>query len=161
MFDGEVNMPRYEFDPTGVQATIEVFPKGDYEMQVGEGKAFIRTNRKGNDSYGVRYPVIIKTPGPHENKRTFYSAYLHTDGGQAYAKQFLMAALGYPRNNVAEQEFNRAVAGKDWSFDPATGHIGEVWKQVEGQRLIVSLDETVNEETKEPMQQFTSFRPLE
>ena len=152
-------MPRFEFDPTKVSASIEIFEKNEYEFQVGEPKSFMRKNRKNEDSYGVRFPLTIME-GVHKGKRTVFSTYQQSEGAQAMTKQFLMAVLGYEKNRAGEDRFNEDVRGKDWSFDPETGAVGDIWREATGQRVYGSLDIAKNDETGDPMQQFKGWRPI-
>jgi hypothetical protein len=152
---------KYEFDPNAVSATFEVFPKDDYEFSFGEPKAFERTNRKQQQSYGVRYGLTITTEGPFKGKKSSVSCYMHSEGGQAMAKQVIMAALGYKRTPEEEQRFNRDFAGQDWSFDPDNGSCGAVWRSIAGKRAVCSLDVGKNEENGEEQQKFASWRPVE
>lgn len=153
--------PRYNFDPSQASATIEVLPKATYEFQVGEPKSFIRQNSKDEDSYGIRYPLTVMTEGPHHNKRVYYSTYYQSDGGQGFAKQFLMACLGYAKTPAEEKRFNAEQGGKDWSYDPETGGVGDGYRQVTGQRVVGDLDISKNNRTGDDMQQFVGFRSLE
>lgn len=153
-------MPRYEFDPSKVAATIEVFPKGDYEFQVGEPKSFIRKNKKNEDSFGIRFPLTIMEDmngGHAKGKRTVNTGYQHSECAQAMTKQFVMAVLGYEGNQAGEKMFDAEQAGKDWSFDPDTGAVGDAWRQVTGKRVVGSLDVGKNEETGDPQQQFKKW----
>lgn len=151
---------RFEFDPTTVVASIEVFPKGEYEFVVGKPKAFARTNQQGKDSFGVRYPLVIGS-GQLEGKRTVFSTYYQSEGAQAMAKQFMMAALGYGKQRSEEERFDREQRGKDWSFDPATGDCGDAYTQLDGMRVIGSVDQQPNiNKPDEMMQQFKSWRTI-
>src|SRR3990167_908056 len=57
-------MPRHTFDPTAVSSTLEVFPKGDYLISVGEPKAFQGTTKsgknEGNANWGIRWGCKIE-----------------------------------------------------------------------------------------------------
>lgn len=150
---------RYEYDPSKATALQEIFPKDEYEFIIGEPKAFIRKNRKGEDSFGVRFPLTI-AEGRFASKRTMITCYLHSDGAQSMAKRFQMAAYGFRNNQEQEAEFNIEMAGKDWGFDPATGACGEMWRNMAGSRVVGALDVKPNEETGEPQQDFKSWRPL-
>lgn len=156
-------MARYEFDPSKVAATIEVFPKGDYEFQVGEPKSFIRKNKKNEDSFGIRFPVTIMediSHGKSKGKRTVVTGYQQSEGAQAMTKQFVMAVLGYANNQTEEKRFDAEQAGKDWGFDPETGAVGDAWRQATGKRVIGQLDEGKNEETGDPQQKFVKWIPI-
>lgn len=154
-------MPKFEFDPSTVVASIEVFPKGEYEFQVGEPKSFLRqAGEDKHDSYGIRYSLVIKLPDEYNGKRTVFSTYYQSEGSQAMAKQFMMAVLGFDKGREAEKRFDEEMRGKDWSFDPQTGSVGDAYRELTGKRVIGSLDQTKNANTGDPMQQFASWRPL-
>lgn len=151
-------MPRYEWDPSKTQSSIEVFPKGEYEVVVGEPKSFIRKNRKNEDSYGIRFSLTV-ADGPYRGKRTIYTAYLHSEGAQSMAKRFQMAVFGFHNRPDSEKEFNERTAGLDWSFDPETGQCGEGWRQMAGAHVIANVDVQKNPENDEENQNFKSWRP--
>ena len=156
--------PRFEFDPSTVVASIEVFPKMEYEFQVGEPKAFRRTAGQGtdneHDSFGVRCSLVIKQPDEYNNKRTIFSLYLQSEGAQAMAKQFIMAVMGYAKNITEEKKYDAEARGKNWDLDFSTGAVGDAWRELTGKRVIGSLDQTKNKTTGDPMQQFVSWRPI-
>lgn len=155
--------PRFEFDPSTVVASIEVFPKQEYEFVIGEPKAFKRTAGEGDkehDSYGVRFPLALKAPDGYDGKRTVYSIYLHSEGGQAMGKQFMMAALGFGKGIAEEKKYDAEVRGKDWGLDFETGGVGDAWREHTGKRIIGLLDQAKNNRTGDPMQQFVSWRPI-
>lgn len=138
--------PRYEHDPTKFAAALTVFPKGEYEFVIGAPKSFERQARAGHQSIGIRFPLKCVTPGPFENKKTIYSIYLHSDGGAQMAKRFQMAAAGLTVNEANEQEYDAKAAGKDWSFDPSTGEVGEAWKEYEGIHVVCDVDVSINKD---------------
>ncbi|MBA2706039.1 MAG: hypothetical protein H0U60_19550 [Blastocatellia bacterium] len=153
---------RYEFNPSAVTASIEVFPKGEYEFQVGEPKAFAK---EGDDegkggNFGVRFPIVIKAPGQYEGKRTVSSIYFHSEGGRSFAKQFMMAVMGYGKGETEEKRFDADMTGKDWSANYEGGDVGQAYREMTGMRVIGQLDITKNNRTGEPMQQFKSWRPI-
>lgn len=150
-------MPRYEWNPSAVSTTIEVFPKGDYEVTVGEPKAFARQNQQGKDTYGIRYPLTLADNG----KRTVFTVYMHSEGAQSFGKMFLMAALGFEKSPEAEKEFDAQMAEQDWNYDPETGGVGDGWRLAMGQRAIVSLDIQISKEDDKERQNFVGFRRLE
>lgn len=154
-------MPKFEFDPSTVVASIEVFPKGEYEFQVGEPKSFLRqAGEDKHDSYGIRYSLVIKQPDEYNGKRTIFSTYYQSEGSQAMAKQFMMAVLGFGKGREEEKRFDEEMRGKDWSFDPSTGAVGDAYRELTGKRVIGSLDTDKNNRTGDPMQVFNSWRPL-
>jgi hypothetical protein len=153
--------PRFEFDPTTVVASMEVFPKGEYEFQIGEPKSFLRqAGEDKHDSFGVMYPLVIKLPSEYDGKRTVFSTYYQSEGSQAMAKQFMMAVLGYGKGKPEEDRFDRDMRGKDWSFDPETRSVSDVYRELSGKRVIGTLDVSKNTNTGDPQQQFKSWRPL-
>lgn len=155
--------PRFEFDPSTVVASIETFPKQEYEFQVGEPKAFAKKSGEGekeHDSYGVRFSLVIKQPDEYNNKRTIFSTYMQSEGAQAMAKQFMMAVMGYKKNIEEEKRYDADVRGKDWGLDFSTGAVGDAWRELTGKRVIGALDITKNNKTGDPMQQFVSWRPI-
>ena len=154
-------MPTFDFDPSKVTASFEVFPKGDYEIQIGEPKSFIRkAGQDQHDSYGIRYPFVIKLPTEFENKRGVHTCYYHNEGSQGVSKQFIMAVMGYGKGRQEEERFDREVRGKDWAFDPNTGAVGDMYRELTGKRVIVSFDTQKNKETGEEQQNVKGFRAL-
>jgi hypothetical protein len=151
----------FNFDPTTVVSSIEVFPKQEYEFKVGSPKAFMKkAGEDQHDSYGLRFSLTISLPSEYEGKRTVYSIYLQSEGAQSFAKQFIMACLGYGKGRGEEERFDREQRGQDWQFDPEAATVGDAWKQLEGQRVIGGLDTQPNNKTGEPMQQFKSWRNI-
>lgn len=152
-------MPRFEPNPASVVTSIEVFPKDDYEFIIGEPKTFFRQNQKGEDSYGIRISLSIGA-GDYEKKRTLVSLYFQSEGAQSMAKQFQMAALGYAKGRAEEQRFDKDWGAKDWSFDTDSGGVGDAWRELVGQRVIGSLDVSINNNTGDEQQNFKGWRPL-
>lgn len=156
-------MPHFEADLTKVSVALEQFNKGDYEFLVGEPKSFQRTNNKGVETFGVRWPISLaeETDGHKKGAKQIYSGYLHTEGGQTYLKQFIMACLGFNSRNAAdERRFDEQFRGADWGVDTETQGTGDMYRQVTGKRVIVQLDMGINPESGEPSQQFKGFRPI-
>jgi hypothetical protein len=174
-------MPRYEPDLTQVTANIEVLPKGDYEFSISEPKSFekAKKDREGNEipdqkSVGIRYPIKVEnvlSEGLDPNlvgKRQFASVYIHNEGGMQFAKRFLMSALGYGGNSSseraeAERAFNEAYRGRDWSVDPESGAVGDVWREAVGQRIVGSLNiqvQTMGQNVGEMQQTFDGWRTV-
>lgn len=174
--------PRYEPDLTQVTANIEVLPAGDYEFVISEPKCFERNKRNretGEEipdqfSAGVRYPIKVEnviSEGLDPNlvgKRQFATVYIHNEGGMQFAKRFLMAALGYGGNTSneraeAEKAFDEAYRGRDWSVDPETGAVGEVWREAVGQHIVGTLGVAMQEfgqNQGDPVQTFDGWRPM-
>lgn len=150
--------PMFTFNPADVSAVMEVLPKGEYEFIVGEPQSFIRKNQKDEDSYGVRFPLVLAedSNGKRKGTRIFYNTYGQSEGAQAIAKQFLMAVHGYPRKEEDEKRFNADFAGKDWNYDPNKKTVGDAWMSVKGKRVKGSLDIGINNKSGEQMQQFNA-----
>lgn len=152
-------MPHFEPDPTAVQATIEVLEKGEYEFIIGKPKSFARTKDDGGESVGVRYPMTV-AEGEHKGAKTFYSCYVATDGGLSFAKQYLMAALGYKASAADEKRFNETFRGSDWGLNTDDGTCGSVWEQPVGNHVLSTVDIGENPKTGEPNQRWVKFRPV-
>lgn len=161
-----MNVANFNFDPSQVAATFEVFPKDEYEFLVTSAKSFFKAAdgiKKTTDQYGVRFGLKItqSRDGKFNDKKTIYTVYLASDGGQAFAKQFMMACLGYGKTKAEEERFDRETIGADWGLDWDTGGVGEAWKKLVDQRVIGALDTQPNQNNAdEMMQQFKSWRSL-
>ena len=162
-------MPRHTFDPTAVSSTLEVFPKGDYLISIGEPKAFQGTTKsgknEGNANWGIRWGCkierVLEGDPNAAGKRLIYTGYLNSEEAAGFPKQFVMAALGYPINAKGEREFNEAMQGQDWDYDPESGACGDVWRQTTGKTLITSLDVQPDEQRPgEFRQKIVRFRPV-
>lgn len=155
--------PRYEHDPSNVSAVIAVLDKGDYEMIVGEPKSFFNQGKDGKpDNYGVRFPLTV-AEGPEKNSKTFYNAFIHTDGALSFAKQFMMAALGYKSTKDDEKRFNDKYRGSAWGIDTDSKSVDDVWREATGKRLVASVDVQIQSEgtnAGNPQQKWVKFRPL-
>lgn len=136
-------MPRFEHNPANVAASIEVFPKDDYEFIVGEPKPFHGITKsgknEGKENYGMRFALSIGR-GDYQGKRTVYTIFEHNEGSQSVGKQFKMAVLGFGKGRAEEQRFDAEFGGKDWSFDTDSGEVGDAWREMTGQRVTGSLD---------------------
>jgi hypothetical protein len=156
-------MPVYNFDPSTVSVSFDVLPKGEYEFEIGEPKPFLRQNREGNDSYGIRYPLKAVREDLAKKRIQPYSCYMQSEGGQSFTKQFLMAALGYGKGPKEEQRFNTDMATADWSFNPGdantAGECGEIWHKPKGSRIFGNVDVSKDEQGNE-QQQFKGWRSI-
>ena len=159
-------MPRYDADLSKISATFELFSKGEYEFLVGEPKAFEQTTKTGKNAgqqaIGIRYPIVLgeETNGHKKGAKNMINCYIHNDGSMAFAKQFLMACLGYPLNSGGEHKFDEDYRGRDWSIDTETGAVGDVWREANGRRVIVTVDLGTNPTTGEPTNQFGRYRSV-
>lgn len=153
--------PVMNFDPNQVQASFEIFPKDEYEFEIKDAKAFQRTNKKGEETYGIRFQMIGRS-GVANEKKAMYTCYMHSDGAQAFSKQFIMAVFGYDKNDASEKRFNATHGDADlWKFNPEDGTVGEIYKRTVGNRVFATVDEGKNPETGDPTQNWKSFRPVQ
>lgn len=152
-------MPRYETDPTSVTGVIAILDKGEYELLIGEPKAFEKPNKAGNLSVGVRYPITV-AEGPEKGSKTFYTCYTHSEGGMGFAKQFLMTALGYPLTKDAEKSFNEKYRGSDWGLDTDSSSVGDMWREVTGKRVNAAVDVGLSDDGVTQQQKWIKFRPV-
>lgn len=144
----------FQFNPDEISATIEVLDEDEYELIVGEPKAFSKSKSEesgGGASVGIRYPLTV-AEGPSKNKRIFYTCYMTSDNAQAIAKQFLMAAHGYKRNKEEEKAFNDKFRGADWTFNVNDGTCGDAWMSAKGHRVRAALKIKIYNNA--PQQQF-------
>lgn len=156
-------MPRYEYDPTGSHTTLSILPKGVYELQLGEPKSWIKAanpEKKTEEQYGIRYSVTV-AEGDHKGKRQMIQFDYTNEWGRAFGKQLVMAALGYTVDEVGEEKFNNEYAGKDWSYDPETGAVGDVYREVTGKRVTCSADINIAQDgSGKQFQQFSGYQPI-
>lgn len=150
-------MPRYEADPTKVAAGLEIFPKDDYELTIGEPKAFQRTGDKGVN-YGVRFTLAIASEGQYKGKKYIQTCYEHSENAKPMNKRFIMAALGYQSDKNSEKRFDKDFEGADWSFDTDSGACGDAWRAATGKRIVGSFDVKLGDNGQE--QQQVQWRPL-
>lgn len=152
-------MPIYNNDPSKVVATFEVLPKDDYELIVGEPKAFEKTGQNGVN-YGVRYGVTVGSGAMEGKKGQPVSCYQHSEGAQQFSKGFIMAALGFGKGRAEEQRFDAEYGGKDWSFDTDSGQVGDAWRELTGKRVIGSYDIELNPNSGEQQQKVNGYSKL-
>lgn len=155
--------PRYDADPTTVTGVIAVLDKGEYELLIGEAKGFekAKQNAQPGDplTAGIRYPVTV-AEGPEKGAKTFYTCYIHTPESLGFAKQFIMTANGFPLTKEGEKAFNEKNRGGDWSMDPSSGGVGDMWREVTGKRVIAVVDTQLAPDGVTLQQKWIKFRPL-
>lgn len=155
-------MPRFTADPSKMSAGFSVLEtEDDVELIVGEPKPFQRDDKDGKTGgYGVGFSLRV-ADGKQKGKSTYYNGGMDNEIGQGFTKQFLMACYGFVNNTKSEEEFNTAMAAKDWSYDTTTGEVGEIWKECKGQRVIVNLGQTTGKVADGAMfQTFKKWRPI-
>lgn len=157
-------MPNFQPDLTQVTVNFPILEKGDYEILVGEPKAFIRDKSDGSgQSYGVRYPLQLAEDYPGYKKGTRlapFNGVMSSEGGQSFAKRFLMACLGFKSSKTDEKRFDETFKGDDWSFDTDNGTVGDMWRKANSARLVVSFDIGINSESGEQQQKWGTMRPV-
>jgi hypothetical protein len=130
-------MPRFTPNLTGVAAGVPVLAKGSYEFAIGEMKPAV--NNRQIDGVSVQQQVVrtsIKVISGESNldKTLPHTLDMNNDFGAQFAKQFLMAALGYARNE--EGRFNADFADDEkWAIDAETGELGEIYKEAQGKNI--------------------------
>jgi hypothetical protein len=152
-------MPRYTPDFGAVSATLTIFDKGEYEFEVGKPKSFQREKDGGGESIGVRFRMTM-AEGPLAGKSGLYSCYTHSDGGMSFAKQFVMATLGYDVTPEGEKRFDTEYKGGDWGFNTEDGTCGDLWNECAGRHVMASVDLGTNPKNGEQNQQWSKFRPF-
>lgn len=157
-------MPRYEHNPTTSHITLAQLPKGTYQVQLGEPKAWIRAanpEKQTKEQYGIRYGITVTSDGEHKGKRQMIQFDYTNEWGQAFGKQLVMAALGYTLDEASEDKFNADYADKDWSFDPETGAVGDVYREVTGKNIMVDTDIAIAKDgSGKQFVQFSGYKPI-
>jgi len=148
-------MPRFTPDLSKVRASIRVFDRGDYQLKITKAEPFINEEKddgKGNltQSAGCRYNVEMVgkldasgnvTDEFQGETVTPVRLYVHYEGGWSMTKQFLMAVLGYSREE--EDKFDAEwAANADLSLDgePDEVEAGKSWEDPVGKVVNVTLD---------------------
>jgi hypothetical protein len=140
--------PVYRPDPTKVAAGIKVFDKGEYEIELGEPKPFLRETKQGKnagqENHGVMFTNII-VEGAEKGQRYIHNCMMHTPDSETFSKQFQMAAYGFDRKD--ERKFDEEVGSKkDWVYDPkpedgSDPYVGDGWRDMKGKRILISLNQ--------------------
>ena len=154
-------MARYNPNVIGSNAAILLLPKSDQRFIVGEPKTFARKKVEDGiekDIFGVSYGLRVKG-GDYADKTIPLQFYMHTEGGLGMAKQFVMAACGFEITPEAEAEFNSVYADADWSLDPETGELGDMWRKPAGSLVDASVDQKANRNNPAQMNQTFKWRP--
>lgn len=158
-------MARYNPNLMGSNAAMQLLPKGDYEFTIGEAKTFQRTSTQvvngtsvEKEVYGVSYSLRVRG-GDLDGKTVPLQFYLHTDGGFGMAKQFIMAACGYPVTAADEARFNEEMAELTFGFDTETSELDNGWKKPVGAIIKAAVDQRPNPKNVEQMNQTFKWRP--
>lgn len=153
-------MPNFNFNPADSSAGFPVYPKGTYEITLGEPKAFLRAGKNGKeDNYGIAF--ISKISGAEDSKyigkKFAVNIYQHTSESRDMGKLIQMAALGYTKQK--EEDFDQFSAELDWSFNPDDNSVGSGWTEMAKNVLVVDLDQKMNEDG-DSQQVTKNWRPL-
>jgi hypothetical protein len=157
--------PVFRTDPTKVAAGIPVYPKGSYEIELGDPKPFLRTTASGKnagqENHGVMFRCII-VEGPQKGKAYIHNCMMHTPESEGFSKQFQMAAYGYERKD--EAKFDEEIGStKDWIYDPkpedgSDPTCGDGWRDMKGKRIKIDLG--VKQGTNGETQSVEGIRPV-
>lgn len=158
-------MPRANPNPSQTSATQEIYPDGDYELLIGRPKAFARYEDDGVTikNFGIGIPMRIAEPVEHIGKQFYHNLYYHTDGAKGMNKLFLMAALGYTRDE--EKRFDAEHPDEEWAFDygkDSDGFLGNGWLMLENERVTAEMSQDIQKKgtrAGEP-QQKVKWRPF-
>lgn len=161
-------MPRFTPD-TNVRATTRVFDRGDYRLAIERHTPIIREKDDGSIAAGVLYGIKMvgkldakgKVTDEHAGEDvTPFTCWMHSSGAQSFTKRFLMAALGYKKED--EDKFDKdywSNPKKDFTIDgtPEDASAGAAWEEAVGNQFVATLDKRIwnNQE----QQDFASFMP--
>jgi hypothetical protein len=143
----KTKMPRFNPDPSKVTTGFPVYPKGRYQVTIGEPKSFFKAATQVGkvDNHGVRFASKISGEGV-ENKSFMISCFMHTPESEGFSKAVQMAALGYnPRDNAAQARFNEEKATLDWTYNTDDASCGDGWHEMKGKVVNVDLDVAMGE----------------
>lgn len=149
------------FNPKSTQATLPPLPNDSYECIIGEPKAFKGTTKAtGEDNFGVRFTCTV-AEGEFVGRKIFVTNFLHSDGAQTFAKQFIMAANNFTVDQEGEDAYNESeAAGLDYEFDPDTNSCGAGWQELKGKRIIIQTKiKQVNDKDQSQPVSFMPFNP--
>lgn len=147
------------FNPKSTQATLPPLPDDSYECVIGEPKAFKGiTKATGEENNGVRYTCTV-AEGEFVGRKIFVTCFLHSEGAQTFAKQFIMAANNFTNDQEGEEEYNESEAADlDYGFDPDTNTCNAGWQELKGKRIIIQTKiKPVNDK---PQSQPVSYMPF-
>lgn len=149
--------PRFEPDMEKTRATLRIFPRGDYLVKITEAAPFMYVREKDKVVVaGMQYNLQMRgkmdangnVTDEFENEAvTPNKVYIHSEKAYGMAKQFVMIANGYSRDE--EDKFNEEfVREHKWFFEgdeeaediEATLEVGDAWKTPAGKLIIAHLD---------------------
>lgn len=138
-------MPPYTPDLTKVSAGIPQLPKGDYEFSISEVKLFKRDRTEPDNTvtklYGPQINLVVARSDDNPEflgKTIPQSLYLNNEKTWGIAKRLVMAAYGYAIND--EDAFNKKFKDADWTCNPETDTLGDIWTGMAGKRVAATAD---------------------
>jgi hypothetical protein len=157
---GNGQMPgRYESTPVEVTAGFQVFPEGDYTVEIMEPKAREYTAK---DELKAGIGVALKiADGENKGKVMSYFGDELNEFGKAQNKALLLAANGLTTKDEDQKKWNEENKDKDFSFNTADKTVGEGWLQLKGKAVVVHVGiNTATDGSGKQFQKFNSFRPV-
>lgn len=157
-------MRSFRPDPSKVSAGIQIYEKGEYEMEIGEPKPFYRETKQGKNAgewnHGVMFVCTI-TEGPEKGKKFIHNCMMHTPESEGFSKQFQMAAYGFAKKD--EKQFDEEVAKvKDWGYaipeDGTDPTCGDGWRDMKGRKVVFDLNKVKNKDNQD-QQKVLGIRP--
>jgi hypothetical protein len=155
----------FDFVPSEVEVGFPILPKGSYEIEVGEPKSFYRQGKADAknpgttkaDNHGVMY-VSKVAEGSEKGKKYVVNCYMHTPESQSFSKQFMMAVLGFKKDQ--EEQFNAHTANWNWRYNPQDKTCSDGWHNLKNKRCIIDVDVVIDPVTQEKSQKFIGYRPV-
>lgn len=151
-----------------VRATTRIFERGEYEVEIAAVSGIGYTKDNGDEVAGARYRLTMRgrlqNDGSLDDEYagedvTPFRAYVHSEGAIPFTKRFLMAAMGYGRND--ESDFDDewwTEADLTIEFDEEDVTLGEGWEDPVGNVLRVTLDK--EEYEGQEQQTHATFAPV-
>lgn len=133
-------MGRFSFNPNDIQVGFPVYPKGSYELELGEPKSQFFAGKDGKaDRVVVGWPAKI-VEGEFKGKPYYVQADLNNEYGQQAAKAVVMAAKGFVPNQDNLAAFNAEYGKFDGDVNTDDRTCGEFWHLAKGGRIVLDLD---------------------
>lgn len=187
-------MSVFDADFTKVEASIPIYPKARYRLKCTKKTPLIEERDRRDKDTGAAMKVILRgvryafemfgridEDGNVQTKDdegvnlkgravSTYTVWTHSEGGLKFAKPFLMAAGGFPKNkeNEANSEFFQKhewyIKG-DTGADAANIQTGSGYDVPVGKLLDVSLDKSVTKDETSGKeyenQEFNAWSPVD
>ena len=144
-------MGRFQGAPTKASIGFITLPKDRYEFEIGEPKAYERT-QKGKDGaddkivQGINWPLIVRSPGQYQNKVVFFRSAQDNDISLSQEKALMMAADGVEPKADNDEVWSLEHEGDDFSADTTSGVVGEGYRRHKGKRVFGEVDITISKQ---------------